>query len=118
MAISSPVSTLMQVYTFPYCPSPAAREERDDVTLCKYKQIITRADSVKGFTDSLTYLVAPLPLEGDLPQAHVHDVVVGLGCVAHLADDVALLHDGIAFFLKGADGATHRLHGALTCRRV
>ena len=26
MAISSPVSTLMQVYTFPYCPSPVNRD--------------------------------------------------------------------------------------------
>lgn len=28
MAISSPVSTLMQVYTFPYCPSPVNRDRR------------------------------------------------------------------------------------------
>lgn len=28
MAISSPVSTLMQVYTFPYCPSPVENTNR------------------------------------------------------------------------------------------
>lgn len=65
-----------------------------------------------------TYLVAPLPLEGDLPEAHVHDVVVGLGRVAHLADDVPLLHDSVSLLLKAADGSAHRLHGTLACRRV
>ena len=43
----------------------------------------------------------------------MHDVVIRLGCVAHLADDVALLHHGVALVLKLANGATHGLHGAL-----
>lgn len=60
-----------------------------------------------------TYLIAPLPLEGHLPEPNVHDVVIGLGCVTHLADDVSLLHHSVAFLLKLADGPTHCLHGAL-----
>lgn len=33
--------------------------------------------------------------------------------MAHLANDVALFHDGVALVLEGADGAAHCLHGAL-----
>lgn len=62
-----------------------------------------------------TYLVAPLPLEGHLPEPNVHDVVIGLRCVTHLADDVALLHHSVAFFLELANGAADSLHGALSC---
>ena len=62
-----------------------------------------------------TYLVAPLPLEGHLPEPDVHDVVVGLGRVTHLADYVALLHHGVALIFELANGATDGLHGALPC---
>lgn len=62
---------------------------------------------------SPTYLVAPLPLEGHFPEPNLHDVVVRLGCVAHLADDVALLHHGVAFLFELANGETDGLHGAL-----
>lgn len=53
---------------------------------------------------SFTYFVASLPLEGHFPESNVHDVVVGLRRVTHLADDVALLHHGVALVLQLADG--------------
>lgn len=62
-----------------------------------------------------TYLVAPLPLEGHLPEPDMHDVIIGLGCVTHLANDVPLLHHGVAFVFELANGATDGLHGALPC---
>lgn len=34
MAISSPVSTLMQVYTFPYWPSPIVIHKNHNITAC------------------------------------------------------------------------------------
>lgn len=67
---------------------------------------------------SRTYLVAPLPLEGHLSEPNVHDVVVGLGRVTHLAYDVALLHHSVPLVLKLADGAADGLHGALPRRSV
>lgn len=67
---------------------------------------------------SRTYLVAPLPLEGHFPESDLHDVVVGLGRVTHLSDDVALLHHGVALIFELADGAADGLHGALSCRCV
>lgn len=64
---------------------------------------------------SLTYLVAPLPLECHLPEPNMHDIVIGLRCVTNLADDVALLHLAVTFVLQLANGATDSLHGALPC---
>lgn len=70
------------------------------------------------FDGDCTDFVSSLPLEGDLAQAHVHDVVVGLGRVADLADNVTLLHDGVALLLQHPNGAPHPFHGARPCRRV
>lgn len=67
---------------------------------------------------SLTYLVAPLPLEGNFPEPNVHHIVIGLRCVTHLANDIALLHHSVTFVLKLAYGATDGLHGALPCCSV
>lgn len=48
----------------------------------------------------------------------MHDVVVGFGRVTDLADDVALLHHGVALLFKLANRATDGLHGALSRRCV
>lgn len=72
----------------------------------------------KPSVSSCTYLVAPLPLEGHLSEPNVHDVVIGLGRVTHLADDVALLHQSVALILEHMDGAADSLHGALPGRIV
>lgn len=114
MAISSPVSTLMQVYTFPYCPSPVhIHTNIISLTVC----VLNNPDSNKGSHEegSHTYFVAPLPLEGHLPEPNVHDVVIGLGCVTHLTNNVALLHHAVVFILKLTNGATDGLHGAMPC---
>lgn len=105
----------MQVYTFPYWPSPVAiqhrKKQRHSLHLHHHHNT---ADGQAVRTD----LVAPLPFEGHLPEAHVHDVVVRLWRVADLADDVALLHHRVAIVLEIADGAAHGLHGILSRRRV
>ena len=72
----------------------------------------------KPSVSSCTYLVAPLPLERHFSEPNVHDVVIGLRRVTHLADDVALLHQSVAFVLKRMDGAPDSLHGALPGRIV
>lgn len=66
----------------------------------------------------LTYLVASLPFEGDLAQAHMHDIIVGLGGVAHLSYDVSLSHEHIVLVVESAYGAPDGLHRALTCSCV
>lgn len=105
----------MQVYTFPYWPSPVAIQHRQTQRHrlhLHYHHISGRRQAVR------TDLVAPLPFEGDLPEAHVHDVVERLGRVADLADDVALLHHRVALVLELADGAAHSLHGTLPRCRI
>lgn len=108
IAISSPVSTLMQVYTFPYWPSPVPKSPEMNHHICIHAPFIS-----KPSVCSYTYFVAPLPLEGHFPQPDMHDVVIRLGCVTHLADDVALLHHGIALFLQLADRTSDGLQGTL-----
>lgn len=99
MAISSPVSTLMQVYTFPYWPSPVPKNPELYYLICVTSPYIITKTSVRCYT----YFVAPLPLEGHFPESNMHDVVIRLRCVTHLTDDVALLHHGVALFLQFAD---------------
>lgn len=70
------------------------------------------------FDGARTDFVSSLPLEGNFAQAHVHDIVVRLGRVAHLPDNVPLLHDGVALLLKRSDGATHPFHWARPCCSV
>lgn len=60
---------------------------------------MTTRTPVRRYTD----FVAPLPLEGHFPESNVHDVVVRLRRVTHLADDVALLHHGVALLLQLAN---------------
>lgn len=61
-----------------------------------------------------TYLVASLPFKGDLAQTHMHNVVIGFGCAAHLANNIALSQGSIALLLKGVDGLVYQLHWILT----
>lgn len=65
--------------------------------------------------DFHTYLVASLPFKSDLAQTHMHNVVIGFGCAAHLANNIALPKGGIALLFKGADGSMYRLHWILAC---
>lgn len=65
-----------------------------------------------------TYLVASLPFKGDLAQTHMHNVVIGFGCAAHLANNIALSQCRIALLLNGADGSVYHLHWILTCSCV
>lgn len=43
----------------------------------------------------------------------MHDIVIRLGRVTHLTDDVALLHHGVALVLQLADRTPDSLQGTL-----
>ena len=55
------------------------------------------------FLSFLTDFVSSLPLKGHLPQANVHDVVVRLGGVTDLTNDVFPPHFSIPLFFKQSD---------------
>lgn len=68
--------------------------------------------------DFHTYLVASLPFKGDFAQTHMHNVVIGFGCAAHPANNIAVSQRSISLFLKGADGSVYHVHWILTCSCV
>lgn len=66
----------------------------------------------------LTDFVSSLPLKCHLPQSNMHDVIIGLRGIAHLANDILSPHLSIPPLFKQSDWLLDSFYGPLLRGRV